>query len=66
MLLKKVYSSQFPRGGVMPLHGRQRWGTKKSTVVGQGAGEREEPQARAFIVVSVSLGRDRQGRSGIG
>lgn len=30
-------------------------------MVGYGVGEREEPQARAFIVVS--LGRDRPGRT---
>ena len=35
-------------------------GTWESTVVGQGVGEREEPQARAFI--AVSLEGDRQGR----
>lgn len=39
----------------------ERGDTWKSTVVGQGAAEREEPPARASI--PVSLGEDRQGRT---
>lgn len=58
---RKLITHRFQGEGSPTPWETERGDTWKSTVVGQGAAEREEPPARASI--PVSLGEDRQGRT---